>query len=62
MYLTILKAGENQKYKFSTKIFNLYAPKCPNLSKMLPHVLDLKMCHNYQVMPVQHKCIEMPTT
>ena len=31
-YLTILKTGKNQKYKFSTESFNLYAPKCPNVS------------------------------
>jgi hypothetical protein len=46
MHLTILKAGEIQKYESSSKTFNLYAPKCPNLRKILPHVFDLKMCRS----------------
>jgi hypothetical protein len=46
MYLTVLKADKNQKYKFSTKTFNIYVPKCPNLSKLSPYGLDLKMYHS----------------
>ena len=47
LYLTILKADENRKFKFATETFDLYTPKCPNVSKILPHVLDLKIFHTH---------------
>jgi hypothetical protein len=46
IYFTILKAGENQKYHFYSKTINLYAPKFPNVSKILPDVLGLWMHHS----------------
>ena len=42
MNLTNLKACKNQKYNFSTETFNCYAPKCSNVSQLLPHVLYFK--------------------
>jgi hypothetical protein len=36
-----------QKYKFPTETFNLYIPKCPSFSKILPHVQDIKTHHRY---------------
>jgi hypothetical protein len=41
--LTILKAGENEKYNFFSETFNLHDPKSPDFRKILPHVSDLKM-------------------
>jgi hypothetical protein len=40
---TILKVGENEKWKCASEIFNLHDPKCPNFRKFLPYVLDMKM-------------------
>ena len=44
--LTILKAGENEKYNFVSETFNLHDPKCPNFRKILPHVINLKILHS----------------
>ena len=35
--LTILKAGEKEKYYFVSETFNLHDPKCPNFRKILPY-------------------------